>query len=177
MKYVKTFEAYQKYSDYQKGRMTWGTPEDLKQDAILTLKRALPTFDEKWIDQTEDQSDDAKGIKFQFKVGKDLIHLYKVDSWRGGWEFYLNKKRSDVNQVKDHLEKTHMSALDVFLKNASSFDYYAEYIDNGGQYQAAQANNSAVLKMWAELNTSDRNKARKELYKKGNRERVDLYFK
>jgi hypothetical protein len=70
-----------------------------------------------------------------------------------------------------------MSKLDVFLKYAAGFDYYAEYIDNGSQYQAAQANNAEILKMWAELSTSERNKAKKELYKKGDREKVDLYFK
>jgi hypothetical protein len=177
MKYVKTFEAYQTYSDYQKKGKTWGTPEDLKDDAILTLKRALPTFDEKWIDKVEDQSDDTKGIKFEFKIGKDLVHMYKVNNWRGQWEFYLNKKKSDASQIKDYLEKAHMSKLDVFLKYAAGFDYYTEYIDNGSQYQAAQANNAAILKMWAELSTSERNKAKKELYKKGDREKVDLYFK
>ena len=149
MKYVKTFEAYQTYADYQKGRMTWGTPDDLKADAILALKRLLPSFDEKWINDIEDQSDENKGIKFQFKVGKDLIHMYKVNSWRGQWEYYLNKKKSNSDQVRDYLEKEHLSALDAFLKHAGSFDYYVEYIDNGGQYQAAQANNSAILKMWA----------------------------
>lgn len=87
MKYVKTFEAYQTYTDYNKKRSAWGTPEDLKEDAILTLKRSLPTFDEKWIDKVEDQSDDTKGIKFEFKIGKDLVHMYKVNTWRGQWEF------------------------------------------------------------------------------------------
>lgn len=181
MKYVKTFEAYQKYSDYSKPgskAAKWGTPEDLKQDAILSVKRALPTFDEKWIDSIEDQSQDDKGIKFEIKVGKDTIHMYKVDGWRGTWEYYLNKKKISQDDLHTELEQKHLSQLDAFLKYAFGFDFYAEYIDNGGQYQRATANNDAILKRYKALSSSDQAKAKKELYKKfdKSKDKVDLYF-
>lgn len=176
MKYIKTFEAYQTYGDYQKSRSKFGTPEELKADAILTVKRYLPTSDEKWIEQIEDQSVEDKGIKFELKIGRDTIHMYKVGTWRGQWEFYLNKKKMDPYDMRTELEGKHLSKLDAFIKYAMSFDFYADYIDNGRQYQAAQANNDAVLKMYKELSSSDQAKAKKELYKKFDKQRVDLYF-
>lgn len=177
MKYVMTFEKYQTYSDYKSGRGMWGSPEDLKADAILALKRVLPTFDEKWIDSVEDQSVEDKGIKFEFKVGNDIIHMLKVGNWRGQWEFYLNKKKMDSNEIQDALEKKHMSELDQFMKYAGSYDFYADYIDNGRQYNDALASNAEIKRMFDKLGSSDKKKAVKELLKKfKNDDRVKTVF-
>ena len=172
-----TFEKYQTYSDYKTSRSSWGSPEDLKADATLALKGVLPTFDEKWIDSVEDQSEDDKGIKFEFKIGKDLVHMFKVSNWRGQWEFYLNKKKMDANEIRKELEKKHMSDLDKFLKYASGYDFYAEYIDNGRQYNEALANNAEIKRMFDTLGSSDKKKAVKELLKKfNNDDRVKAVF-
>lgn len=176
MKYVQTFESYQKYTDFKS--MKWGTPEELKDDATLSIKRALPTFDDKWIDSIEDQSQDDKGIKFEIKVGRDVIHMYKVDHFRGNWEYYLNKKKITRDDLRTELEKKHLSELDNFLKYASGFDFYAEYIDNGRQYQNAVANNSGIITRYKALGSSDQKKAKQELYKKfsNSKDKVDQYF-
>jgi hypothetical protein len=156
--------------------MKFGSPEDMRKDAILTMKRYLPTPDEKWIDSIEDQSVDDKGIKFELKIGRDTIHMYKVGKWSMQWEFYFNKKKIDPYDIRTELEGKHLSKLDAFIKYGMGFDFYADYIDNGRQYQAAQANNDAVLKMYKELSPADQAKAKKELYKKFDKQRVDLYF-
>lgn len=176
MKYVMTFEKYQTYGDYKKGRGSWGSPEDLEADVILTLKRLLPSFDDKWIDSVEDQSDDKKGIKFEIKVGKNLIHMFKVGNWRGQWEFYLNKKKVSEADVETALEKDNMSELDRFMKKVGGFDFYADKIDNGGQWRQAKFNNSAVKKVFDELSSSDKKKAIKLMYKKYKKELVDSEF-
>ena len=177
MKYVMTFEKYQTYDDYKKKRSLWGSPEELKADAILTLKRLLPTFDEKWINSIEDVSVEDKGIKFEVKVGKNLIHMFKVGGWRGQWEFYLNKKKITSSELETTLEKDNMSDLDRFMKKFGSFDFYADMIDNSGQWRDAKFNNSAVKKLFDELSASDKKKAIKLMYKKYDKEKVDSEFK
>lgn len=176
MKYVKTFESYQKYADFKS--MSWGTSAELKDDAVLSIKRALPTFDDKWIDSIEDLSQDDKGIKFEVKVGKDTIHMYKIDRFRGNWEYYLNKKKMTRDNLRAELERKHLSKLDTFLKYASGFDFYAEYIDNGRQYQNALANNNEIIALYKELGASDQKKAKQELYKKfsKSKDKVDQTF-
>ena len=94
----KVFETkYQTYGDYESSRMSWGSPEELKQDAILKVKRVIPKdWDqaEAEIKSIKDQSDADKGIKFQFDLKSgNTLHLFKTGTMRGGWEIYLNKKR------------------------------------------------------------------------------------
>lgn len=177
MKYIMTFENYQTYDDYKKGRSRWGSPEELKDDAIISLKRMLPTFDEKWIDVVKDQSDDKKGIKFEFKVGKDLVHMFKVGGTRGSWEYYLNKKKTDERKLQDHFDKTLMSSIDAFMKYARGYDFYAAYIDDGGQYRRAVANNKTIEDMFGELSPSDKKKAVKMLNKEFDKDNVEKVFK
>lgn len=165
MKYIMTFESYQSYSDYEKGKSKTG-PAEMKKDATLTLKRLLPTFDEKWIDSVEDQSTD-KGIKFEFKIGKDTVHMFKVGRWLGQWELYLNRKKSTESDIRTQLENSNMSALDKFLKYAPGYDYYSQYIDDGGQYRRAESNNQSVINMFNDLSSSDKKKALKALKKNG----------
>jgi hypothetical protein len=155
----------------------WGSPEELKDDAIISLKRMLPTFDEKWIDSVEDQSDDKKGIKFEFKVGKDLVHMFKVGGNRGYWEYYLNKKKTGERKLQDHFDKTLMSPIDAFMKYASSYDFYSDYIDDGGQYQRAVANNKVVKDMFDKLSKSDQKEAIKILNKQFDKDLVKRHFR
>lgn len=176
MKYVMTFEKYQSYADYEKGKSKSG-PNEMKHDATLTLKRLLPTFDEKWIDSVEDQSTD-KGIKFEFKIGKDTVHMFKVGRWLGKWEFYLNRKKSTERDIRTQLENNNMSALDKFLKYAAGYDYYVQYIDDGRQYKQAKANNEFILNLFDSLSSSDKKKALNSLKKtdKNNSGDIDRVF-
>ena len=177
MKYVMTFEKYQTYNDYQNGRSRWGSPEELKQDAILSLKHMLPTFDEKWIDSIEDVSDDKKGIKFEARVGKDIVHMFKIGGFRGSWEFYLNKKRIKNSELKNELELKNMDELERFLKYAKGYDFYADYIDDGGQWKKATANNEVIVNMFSSLSGSDKKKAIKELSKEFDKDQIERIFK
>lgn len=91
--------------------------------------------------------------------------MFKVGNWRGQWEFYLNKKKISSNDLESKLEKENMSELDLFLKYAKSYDFYHQYIDDGGQYRAADQNNSSIIDRFKNLSSSDKKKANKELVK------------
>jgi hypothetical protein len=91
--------------------------------------------------------------------------MFKVGNWRGQWEFYLNKKKIESSDLKSRLEKENMSDLELFLKYAKSYDFYYQYIDDGGKYRAAQRNNSAIEDRFNKLSSSDKKKANKELVK------------
>jgi hypothetical protein len=178
MKAIMTFEKYTTYAELSKGK--WGTPEELLQDAKFVMGKVLPTNDEKWIKNIEDQSTN-QGIKFQVTLdGGDVVHMYMVSKWRmnmDSWEFYLNKKKIKVNDLRQALEDKHMSALEKFLKYAFSYDFYAQYIDNGAQYKRATANNDAIEKEFKALSSADKKKAIEALETKFGKEDVAKVFK
>ena len=176
MKYLMTFESYQKYSDYKSGR--WGSPADLEEDAIISVKHLLPTFDDKWIDKIEDQSVEDKGIKFEITVGRDKIQMIKTNSFRGQWEYYLNGKKKDSNEIKDYLESKYLSDIDKFVKYAKGYDYTAAYIDDGASYKKAQEGNQFILNLFDNLKPNDKKKALKTLLKtnKSNSKNINNIF-
>ena len=53
-------------------------------------------------------------------------------------------------------ENEDLSPLDEFLKYFKSYDAYYEYIDDGGQYRRAAANNKAILDMFKALSPEDK---------------------
>ncbi len=53
-------------------------------------------------------------------------------------------------------ENEDLSPLDEFLKYFKSYDAYYEYIDDGGQYRRAAANNKAILNMFKALSPEDK---------------------
>ncbi len=173
-----TFEKYTTYAELSKGK--WGTPEELLQDAKFIMDRVLPTNDEKWIKNIEDQSTE-QGIKFQVTLdGGDIIHMYMISKWRtnmDSWEFYLNKKKINRFDLTKTLEEKHMSALEKFLKYAFSYDFYAQYIDNGAQYKRATANNDAIEKEFKALSSTDKKKAIEALETKFSKETIEKVFK
>ena len=137
-------ENYQSYQDYIDQGSKWGSPEELEEDAIITLKRLLPSNDKSWIKKITDESTD-KGIKLVIKLkGGEEIHMYKTTNWRGQWEFYLNRKKIDTYELQKTLDSIYLSDLDKFLKYAFSYDFNAHYIDDGRQYQRAQKNNELI---------------------------------
>jgi len=176
MKYLMTFESYQKYSDYNPAK--WGTPADLKEDAIISVKRILPTFDDKWIDKIEDQSVEDKGIKFEITVGKDKIQMIKTNSFRFQWEYYLNGKKKNSNKINEYLETKYLSDIDKFLKYAKGYDYTAAYIDDGASYKKAQDSNQFILNLFDSLKPNDKKKALKTLLKsdKSNSKNINNIF-
>jgi hypothetical protein len=95
--------------------------------------------------------------------------MYKVSGWRmqenDGWEYYYNKKKTIYRKLKNQLEKEILSDLELFLKYFKSYDLYAQYIDDGGQYRAAKDNNSSIIDRFDNLSSSDKKKAKKELLK------------
>ena len=178
MKTVMTFEKYTTYTDLSKGK--WGTPEEMLEDVKSVVLRVLPTREEKWIKNIEDQSTD-KGIKFQVTLSEgDIIHMYMTSKWRmsvDSWEFYFNKKKTSATDLIKTLENTYMSDLEKFLKYAFSYDFYAQYIDNGGQYKRATDNNSRIESNFKALSSKDKKGAIEALEAKFSKENVEKVFK
>lgn len=177
MKHVLTLEAYMLQKDL--GKLVKMT--DVEKALRISLKHMLPTFDDKWIDSIEDQSVEDKGIKFEIKIGKEIVHAFLKKGRSiynaSDWEFYLGKKKIEASDLKKHFESTMMSELEKFLKYAFSYDFYAQYIDSGSQYKAAIANNDAIKSNFNKLSGSDKKKAIEALYAKFKKEDVDRVFK
>ena len=172
MKYILTLEKYQTYKDYEGGK--WGSPEEMREDAKLTVKHTLPSWTDDWIESIEDQSVDDKGIKFEFKIGKDTVHALKNGKMRGEWELYLNRKKITNNKLRDYFDNTLMSPVERFLKYAGSYDFNAAYIDDGRQYKNAIANNAAIEKEFNELSSSDKKTAVKVMIKKNPKMKLEI---
>lgn len=177
-KAIMTFEKYTTYSELSKGK--WGSPEELIQDAKFVVSRVLPTNDEKWIKDIQDQST-SDGIKFQVTLSEgDVIHMFMVAKWRmtaDSWEFYLNKKKTNVVDLTKALEEKYMSDLEKFLKYAFSYDFYAQYIDDGRKYKSATDNNERIMANFKALSSKDKKGAIEALEAKFGKEEVEKVFK
>jgi len=176
MRYIKTFEAYVTYNDIKKSA---SDIENELRGELIKLFTYAGISDH--IDDLiyTDQSTD-KGIKWQIEVkgkGSDTIHAYKDGKWMGQYEWYLNKKKSSKYDIQQYFLKKYISPLDIFLTAAKSYDYHAEYIDNGAQYRAAVAKNKGIEDQFNQLSASDKKAAVKELEKKINKELVQKVFK
>jgi ketosteroid isomerase-like protein len=160
----KVFEAkYQTYGDYESSRMKWGSPEELKQDATLTVKRVIPkSWDqaEGEIKSVTDQSDADKGIKFQFDLKSgDTLHLFKTGPMRGGWEIYLNRKAMrSPEHARDELMKA-MKPLDRYLYFMPGYDSTWHYADDGRAYRAGSQQADNLKSLYAALSAGDKKKA------------------
>lgn len=155
-------EKYQTYKDYENGRSKWGNPEDLKDDATISVKHVMPTFSDEWIESITDQSDEQKGIKFEIKVSSgDVIHMFKLGSWRGDWEFYLNKKKKNKAEVKEYLTMKLLTPYDIWKMNFDNFDHYASFSDDSRAWKNASAHEQTIKNIYARLSSSDQKKAYK----------------
>lgn len=183
MKYLKLFEQYIKYSDYElphnKRYKAFGSPEKIKAEVQNYLSRnILP--DSKFLKKLEDVSVEDKGIKFEATLKNgDKIHLYKTYLIQNIWEIYYNKKKITPSDLKKKLLEELLTPLEIFLKYAPSYDYYAAYIDDGKQWRAANANNDAILKRFNDLSNPEKKKAIMKLKKKvkNNHAQIDNTFK
>ena len=167
MKYILTLEKYRAYKDFENMRGKWGSPVDMRDDVEFCLGRLLPK--DNLIKNIEDQSSD-KGIKFFVQLkGGDHLHMYKVSDWQrspeDGWEYYFNKKKMSYYDLYKMLEDEYQSKLEQFLKYFKSYDFYAQYIDDGRQWKAATANNDRLADRYKALSKSEQKKAKKEILK------------
>lgn len=155
----KIYESYLKMSD-----LTWATSEDLMNDAKIALKHLLPVWDDKFITEIVDESND-NGIKLRVTLSNgDTIHMYRTGKFRttDAWDFFLNKKRISVQELKAHL-KNLVSGVELFVNAAKGYDFNADKIDDGPTHQKALANNDAIMKMYAALSDDEKIKAQADL--------------
>lgn len=159
-KYVMTFEAYQTYSKY--GNASWATPSEMLNDATITVMHALPTFDKKWLANADEQSDDNKGIKFEFNLMTgDTIHAIKVGAVRGQWELYLNKKKMKSEDIKKILIDKTMTDLEQWEAAWRAHDQYYNYSDSNDVYKSGSAAEKSIIVLYNKLSSSDKKKAYK----------------
>ena len=83
-------------------------------------------------------------------------------------------------ELKDKLEEDFMSKLEQFLKYFKSYDFYAQYIDDGRQWKRATQNNKSIADSYNNLPNSEKKQAKKEILKhfksKELKQQVDQVF-
>jgi len=149
-------KKYQTYSDYKNGSFT---PEKMQSDAVLFVKKLMPTFCDSWINQVEEQSDDLKGIKFQFNVKSETIHVIKLGGFLGDWDLFLNKKRINKSDLQNYLEKKYMTGLEIFCKYVMGYNFHINMLEYKGDYAKASERNKNIESIFAGLNDKDKAKA------------------
>lgn len=164
-------EKYYSYADFESsGKATWGSKEELKNDAKIAINRLIPVaengkdrvFNIKSID---DQSTDS-GIKFEVKLDNgDILHLYKNGKFRGEWEFYLNKKKTDSNKVLKHfIDK--LTPLQQYIRGLKIEDWNSQYSDDYRMY-SKKGEDIDFIGLYKKLNNSDKKKAYNAYLKHG----------
>lgn len=125
-KYVMTYEKYVSYDKLK----NWGVhPPSVVEDELRTqlinlfLYAGISNYlnDVNYTDQSSD-----KGIKWEMEVvgpgNKDLIHAYKVDKWRGQYEWYLNKKKSSKAEIQQYFLNKYVPKTDQYKEMLNSFN-------------------------------------------------------
>lgn len=165
MKHIQTFEQflfeYQKYSDFKSG--SWGTPESLKADVILSVRHLIPVEwekTEKEIKSVEDKSVEDKGIKFDITLKSgDVITAYKLQHYKGSWEWYLNKKKMSKGEIYQKLEDEIYSAYDKWKRNYDMTDTSSMYSDDPSVYKRSKNHDDYVSELYKKLSATDKKKA------------------
>jgi hypothetical protein len=177
MKNIMTFESYISYADYAKSKSRFGTPTDIEEDLRITLRNMLNfsnILDQLDI-ELEDQSTD-KGIKWEAtlsgKKGKDTIHAYKNNPFRGKYEFYLNKKKTSEKDIQNYFINKYVSDLDSYMSSVKAYDKNYIYSDDGSAYRKGEAQRDNLIAMYAALSDSDKRKAA-DFYSKHYGEKID----
>ena len=147
---------YQKYNDYKNRAFT---PEKMQFDAVLFVKKLMPTFCDSWINQVEEQSDELKGIKFEFIVKSETIQVIKLGGFLGDWDLFLNKKRISKTDLTNFLEKKYMTPLEIFCKYAMAYNFYLNMVECKTQYNEVKARNKNIENIFIGLNNQDKAKA------------------
>ena len=158
-----TFEAYKTYNDYVKNGKSLATPETMLKDVTVSVKHLTPTFDDKWIKEIQDQSDEKKGIKFQITlINGDIIHAFKIGQYFNEWEWYLNKKKKSGKEIKEYLSSNLLSPYERWEMNYNSFDHYYMYSDDHRAYKRGSEHRNQITKLYSELSSNDKKKAYKK---------------
>jgi hypothetical protein len=147
---------YQKYSDYKNRAFT---PEKMQSDANLFVKKLMPTFCNSWINQVEEQSDELKGIKFEFIVKSETIQVIKLGGFLGDWDLFLNKKRISKTDLTNFLEKKYMTGLEIFCKYVMGYNFHLNMLEYNGDYVKVSEKNKNIESIFAGLNDQDKAKA------------------
>jgi hypothetical protein len=147
---------YQTYNDYKNRAFT---PEKMQSDATLFVKKLMPTFCNSWINQVEEQSDELKGIKFEFIVKSETIQVIKLGGFLGDWDLFLNKKRISKTDLTNFLEKKYMTPLEIFCKYAMAYNFYLNMVECKTQYNEVKARNKNIENIFIGLNNQDKAKA------------------
>jgi hypothetical protein len=147
---------YQTYNDYKNRAFT---PEKMQSDAVLFVKKLMPTFCNSWINQVEEQSDELKGIKFEFIVKSETIQVIKLGGFLGDWDLFLNKKRISKTDLTNFLEKKYMTPLEIFCKYAMAYNFYLNMVECKTQYNEVKARNKNIENIFIGLNNQDKAKA------------------
>jgi len=165
-KNVMTFEAYVSYDD-MKG---WGNPSDIEEELkriVLNLFKYADINDNLKDLKYTDQSSD-KGIKWQIDIkgkGNDIIHAYKDGSWRGQYEWYLNKKKSSEYDIQQYFLNKYVSDLDQYIASMKAFDYTYQRSDDHRKWKAGSEHSKNLETMYSNLSNSDKKKAHKAFIK------------
>jgi hypothetical protein len=147
---------YQKYNDYKNRAFT---PEKMQSDANLFVKKLMPTFCNSWIDQVKEQSDELKGIKFEFIVKSETIQVIKLGGFLGDWDLFLNKKRISKTDLTNFLEKKYMTGLEIFCKYVMGYNFHLNMLEYNGDYVKVSEKNKNIESIFAGLNDQDKAKA------------------
>jgi hypothetical protein len=147
---------YQTYNDYKNRAFT---PEKMQSDANLFVKKLMPTFCNSWINQVEEQSDELKGIKFEFIVKSETIQVIKLGGFLGDWDLFLNKKRISKTDLTNFLEKKYMTGLEIFCKYVMGYNFHLNMLEYNGDYVKVSEKNKNIESIFAGLNDQDKAKA------------------
>jgi hypothetical protein len=147
---------YQTYNDYKNRAFT---PEKMQSDATLFVKKLMPTFCNSWINQVEEQSDELKGIKFEFIVKSETIQVIKLGGFLGDWDLFLNKKRISKTDLTNFLEKKYMTELEIFCKYVMGYNFHLNMLEYNGDYVKVSEKNKNIESIFAGLNDQDKAKA------------------
>tara|TARA_B110000090_G_scaffold152958_1_gene167886 strand:- start:112 stop:1050 length:939 start_codon:yes stop_codon:yes gene_type:complete len=173
MKYILTLEKYIGYKDYEKSK--WGTPEEIEDDVQQFVTNLLkPVSDQlKKVEYTDSSND--KGIKWEVLVnGKDVLYLYKTNTYMGQYEIYLNKKKSTEYDVQQYFINKYLSDLDKYTSSMDGYDVNYQRSDDNRAYKAGAAHSKKLSDMYSKLSSSDKKKAHAAFVK---RHRTDSTFK
>jgi hypothetical protein len=160
-KFVMTYEKYIGYGDFKN---KWGSPDDIQHDLNIVIGRLIAyggiENHIKNITYTDQSSD--KGIKWEIALngkGSDLIHAYKTSVFRGQYELYLNKKKSNEYEIQQYLLDKYLSDLDRYTAAVKSFDSTYMYSDDHRAYMNGSSQAKELQNLYSKLSSADKKKA------------------
>jgi len=159
--WVSLNEKYLSYDDFEKSK--WGTPEEMMNDVQVTLRNSmLGTTVE--IKSITDESTD-KGIKFVIKLSTgDTVNAYKTSNWRGEYEWFLNKKKINKQDIQK-FALSQMKPLEVYVYYLKGHDFFHQYADDHRAWKSGESSSKRLVDLYSKLSAGDKKKAIKEYIK------------